>query len=79
LGDNTALAQRALDDCAWNSRALLGDFLADDDDVDRGRNPAQRSAQAHGLDRGALDVGFDNEEVEIAFRAGLPARASRRE
>lgn len=50
---------------------LASSLLADDNDVSRDDQIAQRSAQLYGLDAWVLDLRLDHEEVKVAVLPGF--------
>lgn len=52
---------------------LIGVATADHDDVNGHAQLSKRSAQSNRLPRLVIDVGLDNEEVNVAAKIGLPS------
>jgi hypothetical protein len=68
------LLQGMTHDMAPGARIALGLLVGIDDHVYGRLDPPQGPAQPHHLRVPPRNLGFDDEEIEIAVRAGIPSR-----
>ena len=67
------LRESGVDEAAAHVRPVFGVTTADNDDVGRQPQTAERSAQPNGLPGLIVDMGLNDEEVDIAVGIGLAA------
>jgi hypothetical protein len=73
FGKDASLAQRLVQERALDCAPSTGVLLADDDHVGWDQEPSEDPAEACHLTKAILDLGLDNEKVEVAALACLAA------
>ena len=76
IDEDTAVSERLVDQRAWNIAPLVDVAGADDNDVEGNFKTAQLTTQASRLGSALRDLArLNDEQVEVAVRAGLAAGA----
>ena len=70
---NSTLGEGSMDHRSLHAFPILGVALADDDDIERHPERAERSTETHHLGVSVLEVALHDEEVEVTVRTCIAA------
>lgn len=73
VGENSALRESGVNDASVDIRPVFGIATTDDDDVGRQAQIAEHAAQPNRLSGLVIDIGLDDEEIDIAAGVRLTA------